>query len=55
MITCIAHVRDEDLATHKSGLPEYSDNCCPFFDPAKEAVQDSIQSRCGIEIAINIT
>jgi hypothetical protein len=42
MITCIAYVRYEDLATHKSGLPEFPDNYCPSFDPAKKAVQDSI-------------
>jgi len=35
----------EDLATHTSGLPEFPDNYCPSFDPAKTAVQDSIQYR----------
>ncbi|HYO05428.1 MAG TPA: serine hydrolase domain-containing protein, partial [Phototrophicaceae bacterium] len=35
----------EDLATHTSGLPEFPDNYCPSFDPAKAAVQDSIQYR----------
>ena len=35
----------EDLATHTSGLPEFPDNYCPYFDPAKTAVQDSIQYR----------
>ena len=25
----------EDLATHTSGLPEFPDNYCPSFDPAK--------------------
>ena len=45
MITCIAHVRYEDLATPTSGLPEFPDNYCPSFDPAKTAVQDSVQYR----------
>jgi serine-type D-Ala-D-Ala carboxypeptidase/endopeptidase len=35
----------EDLATHTSGLPEFPDNYCPSFNPAKTAVQDSIQYR----------
>lgn len=35
----------EDLATHTSGLPEFPDNYCPSFDPAKTVVQDSIQYR----------
>jgi CubicO group peptidase (beta-lactamase class C family) len=36
----------EDLATHTSGLPEFPDNYCPSFDPAKTAaVQDSVQYR----------
>ncbi len=35
----------EDLATHTSGLPEFPDNFCPSFDPAKTAVQDSVQYR----------
>jgi serine-type D-Ala-D-Ala carboxypeptidase/endopeptidase len=35
----------EDLATHTSGLPEFPDNYCPSFDPAKTGVQDSIQYR----------
>jgi D-alanyl-D-alanine-carboxypeptidase/D-alanyl-D-alanine-endopeptidase len=35
----------EDLATHTSGLPEFPDNYCPSFDPAKTIVQDSIQYR----------
>jgi CubicO group peptidase (beta-lactamase class C family) len=38
----------EDLATHTSGLPEFPDNFCPSFDPAKTAVQDSIQYRKGL-------
>ena len=33
----------EDLATHTSGLPEFPENYCPSFDPAKTAVVDSIQ------------
>ena len=45
MITCITHVRYEDLATPTSGLPEFPDNYCPSFDPAKTAVQDSVQYR----------
>ncbi|MDF2737022.1 MAG: uncharacterized protein K0S93_878, partial [Nitrososphaeraceae archaeon] len=35
----------EDLATHTSGLPEFPDNFCPSFDPAKTKVVDSIQFR----------
>lgn len=35
----------EDLATHTSGLPEFPDNFCPSFDPAKTEVVDSIQYR----------
>ena len=35
----------EDLATHTSGLPEFPDNYCPSFDPAKTTVQDSVQYR----------
>ncbi len=35
----------EDLATHTSGLPEFPDNYCPSFDPAKTPVQDSFQYR----------
>jgi len=35
----------EDLATHTSGLPEFPDNFCPSFDPAKTEVVDSIQFR----------
>ena len=35
----------EDLATHTSGLPEFPDNYCPSFDPAKTAVHDSVQYR----------
>ena len=35
----------EDLATHTSGLPEFPDNYCPSFDPAKTAVVDSIHYR----------
>jgi D-alanyl-D-alanine-carboxypeptidase/D-alanyl-D-alanine-endopeptidase len=35
----------EDLATHTSGLPEFPDNYCPSFDPAKTAVHDSAQYR----------
>ena len=35
----------EDLATHTSGLPEFPGNYCPSFDPAKTAVQDSVQYR----------
>jgi serine-type D-Ala-D-Ala carboxypeptidase/endopeptidase len=35
----------EDLATHTSGLPEFPDNFCPSFDPAKTKVVDSIQYR----------
>ena len=33
----------EDLATHTSGLPEFPDNYCPSFDPAKTKVVDSVQ------------
>ena len=35
----------EDLATHTSGLPEFPDNYCPSFDPAKTKVVDSVQYR----------
>jgi D-alanyl-D-alanine-carboxypeptidase/D-alanyl-D-alanine-endopeptidase len=35
----------EDLATHTSGLPEFPNNYCPSFDPAKTAVVDSAQYR----------
>ena len=35
----------EDLATHTSGLPEFPDNYCPSFDPAKTTVEDSVQYR----------
>jgi serine-type D-Ala-D-Ala carboxypeptidase/endopeptidase len=35
----------EDLATHTSGLSEFPDNFCLSFDPAKTAVQDSVQYR----------
>ena len=35
----------EDLATHRSGLPEFPGNYCPSFDPAKTAVVDSVQYR----------
>ena len=35
----------EDLATHTSGLPEFPNNYCPSFDPAKTAVVDSVQYR----------
>ncbi len=35
----------EDLATHTSGLPEFPDNFCPSFDPAKTVIHDPIQYR----------
>jgi serine-type D-Ala-D-Ala carboxypeptidase/endopeptidase len=38
----------EDLATHTSGLPEFPDNYCPSFDPAKTEVVDSVQYRTDV-------
>ena len=38
----------EDLATHTSGLPEFPDNYCSSFDPAKTKVQDSVQYRTEV-------
>ena len=36
----------EDLATHTSGLPEFPDNYCPSFNPAKDSrIDDSVQYR----------
>ena len=38
----------EDLATHTSGLPEFPDNYCPSFNPAKTEVVDSVQYRTDV-------
>ena len=38
----------EDLATHTSGLPEFPDNYCSSFDPAKTEVRDSVQYRTEV-------
>ncbi|HKO64266.1 MAG TPA: serine hydrolase domain-containing protein [Candidatus Nitrosocosmicus sp.] len=38
----------EDLATHTSGLPEFPDNFCPSFDPAKTKIRDSVQFRTDL-------
>ncbi len=38
----------EDLATHTSGLPEFPDNYCPSFDPAKTAFHNSVQYRTDV-------
>lgn len=38
----------EDLATHLSGLPEFPDNYCTSFDPAKTGMQDSVQLRSDV-------
>lgn len=32
----------EDLATHRSGLPEFPNNYCSSIDPAKTGMQDSV-------------
>lgn len=46
----------EHLATHTSGLPEFPDNFCPSFDPAKTEVVDSLQYRKDlIDCAKNYT
>lgn len=38
----------EDLATHRSGLPEFPNNYCTSFDPAKTGLQDSVQFRTEV-------
>ena len=38
----------EDLATHTAGLPEFPENYCSEFDPAKTGVHDSVQYRTDV-------